>query len=262
MATIKTSVAPFASHVLVEVTFAVGTTDAVIERQDPGGPWDYIRAGAIVTVDPTTGKASYEDHEAPMDVPLVYRATATKPTAGEQVTSAPTTLTSYGKVWLKDPAFGEYDTFLEEVTEIPELVFNARAGVFPVIDREDPVVVAARRSNFTGELRFTTRTNTQRSNMENLLARGQILLLSVPPRYGMGNAYIHVGNVTQARVGLADEPTRAWTLPMTRVDRPASLSFVALGMHWVDVYYKYTTWQDLEDTGQTWKWLYTEDSPI
>lgn len=263
MTTIKCTVDPFASFVVVTATFAAGTTGAVIERQDPGGPWDYIRAGAIVEVDPVTGKATYEDHEAPMDTSIIYRATKTAPTTPpEQIISKPITLSSYSKVWLKDPAYGSYDTELEEVTGLPELTFPSRAGVFPIIDREDPIVVAARRQGYSGELHFTTRTNTERTNMEQLLRRGQVLLLSVPPEYGMSNAYVHVGDVVQARVGLAMEPTRAWTLPITKVDRPTSLGYVPLGMHWTDVYYKYTTWQDLMDTGQDWEWVYTEDTPL
>ncbi len=263
MATIQCTVDPFASFIDVTATFTVGTTAAIIERQDPGGPWDYIRAGAIVEVDSLTGVAVYEDHEAPMDVPVRFRATKTAPTTpAEQVISPEITLVSYGKVWLKDPAFGAYDTELHEVTGLPELTFASRAGIFPVIDREDPVVVAARRQNFTGELHFTTVTDVQRADMERLLKRGQVLLLSVPPAYGMGNAYIHVGDVTATRVGVATEPTRAWTLPITRVDRPSSLGYVPLGMHWEDVYYKYTTWQDLVDTGEDWEWVYTEDTPL
>jgi|SRR5215831_19544965 len=260
------NVPALASYVAVHIKFtpANAVTRCTVERQDPGQPWVYIRAGAVIDIDPATGvpTATVEDHEAPMDVPVIYRLSPSNPAGAFPVTTTPgRVLTSYDKVWLKDPAFGSYDKWIEEVTNIPTLVYGSRAGVFDIIDREEPVVVAAKRQSWTGDLKFTTRTDGDRQDFEDMLSRGQVLLLCVPPRYGMGNAYVHVGDVQCDRIGLADEPTRAWTLPLTCVDRPTPLGLVSLGMHWIDVYYKYATWQDLVDTGYQWSDVLT-DTPL
>lgn len=242
------------SQASAEVTFTftdTTVTAARVERIDEGSVATTLRASAALTF---TGGAAVVvvDHEIPLDAWVYYRVTQLTPTGSETGTSAWVAVASGGASWLKDPAFPSRSLRLDEVSSITELTRTARSGVFNILDRVEPVVIAARRSAPTGELVCFTATDDQRRSMLDLLSRGQILLLSTPHDYGLGNVYVHVGDVVETRVGLAMNATRQWTLPLTFVQRPLALGNAAMGMRWADVVYGYTSWSDLLATGMTW----------
>lgn len=246
---------------VIDVQFVdTAITKCTIERRDPNSPWVYIRSGA--SMDCTAGHVVAYDFEPPFDVGVEYRAIQLTPPGTEQLVSAKTVLASRGSTWLKDPTFPSKSMRLLEVTSLPQLTYGARAGVFSIIDRPKPIAVAARRQSWTGELKFTTQSLAQRDRVNGLLERGQVLLLSTPGGYGIGNQYLHVGDVVEERLTeLVTEATRAWTLPITCVERPAALASAPLGMRWVDVKFKWPTWDALKATGMTWDELleYTEE---
>ena len=249
-----TTIIVYPDRACITLTFDwPGVSTLRVERRAAiaGSRFTPIRSG--LDIDLVAGKATIDDHEAEMDVEVTYRITQISPTTTEApVLMGPYTLPSSGWSWLKDPALPFRNVRLDEVTNIETETYTSRAGVFDVIDRARPVVVAARRQDRTTELNITTSTNSQRSSMLNLLASGQILLLSTPADYGWGNAYVHVGDVTESRLGLADEPSRRWALPITVVDRPASLSFQPAIMTWSDVVHDFVTWSDVLDDVPTW----------
>lgn len=258
MATVDVTADALNARFSLAFQFASTVTAVKIERRDPGAPWVTIRAGSSVAT--TAGAGSADDYEAPLDSLVQYRLTQVAPAGAESITTQQIyTLPSNGCAWLKDPAYASRNQRLDEITSLTPTTRTARAGVFSVIDRPNPVVVAARRQGWTADLVVTTSTIDQREGMYELLSRGQVLLLSLPPLWGARNTYVHVGDVVETRLGLAANPSRSWTLPLTAVDRPSTLATMPQGMRWIDVQFKYATWQDLSDAvaadGLTWDQL-------
>lgn len=260
MATVDVYTDTPTAAMLVDIAFDnTSVTACKVERKGGGQGWVTLAGGAAFAL--KTGAGMFVDFEAPFDrTDLTYRVSQVTPTGSETGTSSWVTLDSDGHTWLKDPAYPPRNIRLDEVTSLVEQTYAARAGVFTIIDRPHPVVVAARRAGWSGELVFHTATDDQRTSVNDLLSRGQVLLLSTPERpwepYGLGNIYVHVGDVTCSRVtSLVTEQTRRWTLPLTAVDRPAALATMPPGFRWVDVKNTWATWQALADTGMTWNQL-------
>lgn len=177
-----------------------------------------VRDAAPATL--TAGAWSGTDYEAPLDEPVYYLATSTdQPTAA--ITTASLTLDSGGSTWLKHPGRPWLNTAVH-AADGPGLSRPIPRGVFDVLGRTRPVAVSLLRSSERGELHLTTLTDDERVALLALLADGTPLLLSTPAGYGVGNAYISVGDVVENRVSpLGAEPARAWSLPFIAVDRPA-----------------------------------------
>lgn len=244
---------PDNAAVTLDVTWT-GADEVKIERKVEGGKYVPIRSGLEIPLD-AGDHVIVDDYEAEMDVALTYRVTQSVPAPGAGVNPIIITgviLPSQGWSWLKDPALPSRNLRLDEVQNIETEIFASRAGVFDVVDRARPVVVAALRRDRVSELIVTTQTESQRGRMEKLLSSGQILLLTTPAAYAWGNDYVHVGDVSEARIGLADEPSRRWTLPITVVDRPASLAYAPATMTWGDVVAEWVTWADLLEDVLTW----------
>lgn len=266
MGTVTVTTAPDTTFGRMVVTIAFSNTAVTackVERSSAASGWVVLRSASAFVLE--SGAGVFYDSEVPFDTPVSYRVTQVTPAGTDQGLSAATVMPSLGVTWLRDPAYPSYNMPLREVTSLTTLTYPARAGVFSIIDRARPLVVAAKRMDWTGELAFTTATMTERSMVLDLIARGQILLLSTPgtpdvpygngQSWGLGNLYVHVGEVTESRVGVVSDPTRAWTMALTRVDRPADIATMTTGLKWNDVKYKYATWGDLIDTGMTWNEL-------
>lgn len=229
-----------------------GATQVRIERRVEGGKYTPVKSG--LETDLVNGKITVDDYEAEMDQVLTYRVMQVAPDGNaDPIVVTGISLASMGWSWLKDPAIPSRNVRLDEVTNIEVETYASRAGIFDVIDRARPVVVAALRRDKSTQLDVTTATEAQRQAMELILSTGQILLLSTPAIFAWGNEYVHVGDVTESRVGVADEPTRRWALPITVVDRPIALSYQPAAMTWADVVSDWVTWSDLIDSVDTWQ---------
>jgi len=253
MAALTATPRPTFSTVSLDIDLP-GANTVRIERKVAGGKYMPIKSG--LEIDLVGGIATVDDFEAEMDQVLTYRMIQVDPVSSADPTVITgITLASNGWSWLKDPALPTRNVRLDEVTNMEVETFGSRAGIFDVIDRAHPVVVAALRRDRVTELAITTATEDQRLAMEKILSTGQILLLSTPAAYAWGNEYVHVGDVTETRVGVADEPTRRWALPITVVDRPFALSYQPASMTWADVVSDWATWSDLIDEVNTWQEL-------
>lgn len=262
MASIVATVLPDRAGVSLAINFvAEGATQVSVGRNDPDGFSYLLRAGDKVTL--SAGLATVEDFEAPLDVPVSYVATKVTPAPppAASATSAVVTIPSNDLVWLKDPAYPSRNMVVPIVTSIPQLLSVSRAGVFPILDRAAPIVVANRRQLPTGTLTIHTLTDGQRQQVADLMARGSVVMLQANPSTGWGSRYIHVTDVTEARVGLVSEPARRWSMPFLVVDRPEGLSVAATtAKTWASVKAIYPTWADLKATAKTWEQL-LEDGP-
>lgn len=229
-----------------------GATQVRVERRTADSRYVPVKSG--LEIDLVGGKAVVDDYEAPMDVELTYRMMQVVPaSSADPVVVTGVTLASNGWSWLKDPAIPSRNVRLDEITNMEVETYASRAGVFDIIDRSRPVVVAALRRDRTTQLDITTATEAQRQAVELILSSGQVLLLSTPIAYAWGNEYVHIGDVTESRVGVADEPTRRWVMPITVVDRPIALSYQPATMTWADVVGDWPTWSDLTAEVDTWQ---------
>lgn len=245
------TLAPDVAKAMVGLTlsFPASVGAVKVERIDAAGSRTTIRAGESFALN--GGSGQIQDYEVPLDTAVTYEATQPSP-GTEKATSVAVTIVSYGYTWLRDPGTPSRNLRLDEVTSLETVTREAQAGVFDIIDRKHPIVVAARRHGWEGDLVCVTATSAQRKAMVDLLSRGQILLLSTPAGYDLGNVYVHVGSVSEKRIGVVTEPTREWTLPLVMVDRPSQLATAVTYMRWIDVETSWPTWNDLYNTGLTW----------
>lgn len=250
---------PASGGVELLATFEPTVTQITIGRHDPSGFVTLIRYGDRIPLN--GGSVKVYDYEAPLDVPVYYTATQVSP-AGPPVQtydSNVVTMTSGGQSWLKDPGYPSLNMTIPIITSIETLTRPIRSGMFTIIDRPAPIVVTSRRQTPMGMLVMHTLTDAQRISLTDLLARGTTLLLQTAPEYGFGSRYVHIGDVTESRVGLAMEPARRWELPFTVVDRPEGLAInPSIAKTWGAVKTAYATWGDLAAAGKTWAQLLEE----
>lgn len=249
MGTIEVVVRPDAGASLL-ITMDAAVTSCKLQRCDPSGFETVIRSGASIAL--IDGAAVVYDFEAPLDVPVYWEAVDTADPPADTATSVKVVIESHGYSWLKDPGLPSRNLKVPVTTSIAELTRAARAGVFDVINRTYPVVISSLRRGPSGDLVLHTYNDGERERMMTLLSRGTVLLFQTPDGMGWGSRYIHVGDVSEARVGLAMEQARKWTLPFTVVDRPVGLATAPPGTTWQDVDSQNADWQTLYDQEVTW----------
>lgn len=256
------------SYVTIHVDFtaAPGTdTSYTLERATaPAGPWTVLGSGI-----PLLGEqAVYIDTTAPLGTPLYYRATADP--SGAVLTFAEAEIPQTGQAYLKDPLRPWADIELDfcntphsdhtpECTNPdPEFVWaglgtgvwDADAGLFPILNAEYPADVWARRKFETNSMRFLTRTLDAADRIYDLFTAGGPLLLQLPPVYGWDDHFIQPGTVTREYTSRDQRrPARAWSVPFVVVDRPLGPGQGIECANWCAVADAYPTYGDLPITG-------------
>ncbi|MCX0246405.1 hypothetical protein [Streptomyces drozdowiczii] len=253
-----------ASYAVIEVDFtaAPGTdTSYRMERATaPAGPYVTIAVAAPLLAE----RAVYTDSTAPFDTVLYYRATGDQTGAVTTYTAGP--LDQAGQVWLRDPLRPWADLPLDFcdaaqsghvpgcAQPTPELVWvglgdevwEADAGLFPVLNSETPADVWARRKHASGSLTFFTRTLAAIDRVYTLFTAGGPLLLQLPPEYGVRDRFIQPGNVTEIRISRDQRrPERRWEAPFTVVDRPLGPAQGTACANWCALPAAYPTYGDL-----------------
>lgn len=191
-----------------------------------------------------------QDYEVPLDDPFYYRATAASAPSVD-VTSPTYVMPAQGRTMLKHPGQPALNMVVNP-TKGPDLSRPVAQGVFDVLGRDYPVAVSMRRSSARGTLELVTFTDAEAANLVTMLIDGMPLLLSTPSGYGLGNRYIAVADLDEARLSpLGSEQARSWTLPFVTVDRPAGAA-LAVGNTWADVTSTYSTWGALLSGEGTW----------
>lgn len=250
--TVVATADPATGGITVTATMSASITAVTIGRNDPNGFSQLIRQGASIPV--TGGTVTVVDYEAPLDVEVSYVVSQLTPVGSEVGYSANVKLASEGRTWLKDPGYPGRNMVIPVVTSIADLTRPARAGIFNVIDRANPVVVATRRGGPGGILICHTLTLDQRDELNLLLSRGTTLLLQTPVIEQFGSAYVAVTDAVETRVGLAFEESRRFTLPFVVVDRPDGLASAStVDKTWRALKNKYLTWGDQTATGKTYQ---------
>lgn len=133
------------------------------------------------------------------------------------------------------------------------------AGLFPVLDRERPADVYARRKDIVTSCQFLSRDLDSINRVYDLFTAGGPLLFQTPEIYGMDrpygqqDRYFQPGNLNEAYISRDQrKPIRLWSAPLTAVDYPLGLPQGTDDANWCAVRDKYPTYADLTATGLTW----------
>lgn len=265
------------AHVGLYVDFDAFVTQnqVTIVRIHSDGTEHAVRGAYRIVTFPVTFDYFLFDTEAPLDTAVTYRAFEDvdgQDPAVNTVTSGSVTIGSNGYHWFKDPSRPWADIRADdcaqqggpcaEITEDVSLFpFGDRtrgpdANLVPVLDRELPADIWARRKGITSSMSFLSRTLAAIDRVYTLFTAGGPLLLQIQPLFGWPDAYWQPLDLVETRTGSADQrnPLRRWTAPITQVDRPspASAAQGTVCANWCLIEDTYTTSQDLADTGFTW----------
>jgi hypothetical protein len=246
-----------------------------VVRVHPDGSEHIVRGGYRFVTFPVTRDYFLFDSEAPLDTAVTYRAfedvVGLDPSANV-VTGGPVTLTSGGYNWFKDPGRpwanlrvdlcgdqGGPCAGIDNPVSLLRLGDKSRAAdanLIPVLDRELPADIWARRKGIVSSITFLTRTLDAIDSVYDLFTAGGPLLLQIQPLFGWPDAYWQPGELTEVYTGSADQqlPYRRWTLPLVQVDRPAPAAPAqgTVNANWCLIEETYETSQDLANTGFDW----------
>jgi hypothetical protein len=221
------------------------------------------------------GQAYVSDHEAPLDVQVWY-IVASGPT-NVAMTAGPFVIPSNGYVWLKDPGRPWADLRLDlcatpsngQDCGTPEdalawVGFGDRdraedAGLFPILNKERPADVYARRKDIVSSAAFLSRTIPAIDSVYELFTAGGPIMIQVASLYGMDNPYGITDRYWQPAVLKESlvyqdqrKPWRRWSVPVTCVDQPIGEPQGTDDANWCVIEETYPTFDDLTNTGYSW----------
>ena len=246
-----------------------------VVRVHPDGTEYTVRGGYRIETFPVTFDYFLTDTEAPLDTAVTYRAfedvVGLDPST-TVVTGGPVTIDSGGYQWFKDPSrpwadirvdlcadIGAPCAAIADPVSLLRLGNKTRASdasIIPILDRELPADIWARRKGIVSSLTFLTRTLAAIDTVYDLFTAGGPLLLQFQPEFGWDDAYWQPGELAETYTGSNDQrtPYRRWTVPIVQVDRPSPAG-AAQGTacaNWCVIEDTYATSQTLADTGLTW----------
>jgi hypothetical protein len=235
--------------------------------------WSLSRMGADGTLTPVRGpsgdltqtvitgdSAVAEDYEAPLGVPVRYLMKLWTGSTYINAASEPLTLPEpdYTSVSIVDPGLPARNA-TAVVGTLPDWVRAARQGVNPVRGRARPIVITDVRTSRTGTLTLITETQEELESMWWLLETGNTLLIRWPRAWGESDVYVQVGDVSAARLAdYAGHQDRAWSVPLTEVDRPIGGATGSASRTWDSVRTGNPDWLGVLTSGATnWLDVYT-----
>lgn len=135
----------------------------------------------------------------------------------------------------------------------------ADVGLFPVLDKERPADVYARRKDLTTAILFVSRSLGSLRSIYDLFTAGGPLLVQVPDVYGMYNhygqkdRYYQPDTLTEAYISLDQrKPVRLWSAPVEAVELPVGLPQGTDTANWCAIEERYATFADMAGSGYTW----------
>ena len=230
---------PTASDVLHvdEARFVPAPGSVVVERSTNGIIWSTVRGS--VNVDLTSGPYILDDYEFPPGVPVTYRFHGDT----AQIT------VNIDRVWLKSLT-RPYLNMPVEIADMGDVQRPSRGGVFDVVGRSYPVLVADMRGSRRFDLVVATMTAEEQGYLDALLTSGDAIFIQTPPGCPLVGGYFAVGDTEQTRRGMPWE--RRWTtLPLVEVAAPDP-SIAGATISWQGVVNAFATWGDLMAVESTW----------
>ncbi|WP_369212702.1 hypothetical protein [Streptomyces flavofungini] len=191
-----------------------------------------------------------EDHEAPMNVPVLYRIQLDdedgEPASRRSSEPVTVRLDDINVAWLKDPGNPQRNLRVM-VQTAPDWTRPIEQTAYVVKGRRNKVVLTGRRQGLEGDLAVVTRSDEERRALHLLLDSGNTLLWQAAPGMGVDDMYVAVGQAPEARMSkLAQDQWRTWTLPLIEQDMPVTTAVNgAAGRTWQDVIAEFATCADL-----------------
>jgi hypothetical protein len=252
------------------------TTATLFRRTgDANAPNEYVRDlfGALLL-----GEQAYvSDHEAALDREIWYVVIADGDPS-TAMTAGPFTIDSGGFVWIKDPGRPWADlrldlcatpstsesTCTELTDELAWVGFTDKtravdAGLFPVLNRELPADVYARRKGITTSFSFLSRGPSSITSVYELFTAGGPVIVQVPEIYLMNSPYGLVdrcyqpGDLNEEYLSQDQrKPLRLWSAPLTEVNIPVGEPQGTDTANWCVIEDTYATFADLTITGFSW----------
>ncbi|MCY0926220.1 hypothetical protein OTB20_08375 [Streptomyces sp. H27-H1] len=210
---------------------------------------------------PITGDlAVAADYEAPLGIPVRYLLRAFTGSTYLQATSRPVELPEPAStdIVVKDPTEPVRQVTLTVAT-LPDWTRAARQGVHQICGRERPIVITDVRTSRTGTLSVVSASQAEIQQLWWVLEQGTTLLIQWPSTWGEADAYVQVGDVTEAHiVQWADYADRAWTLALTEVDRPVGGLSGSAARTWDDVATDSVDWLNVLTRYASWMNVYSD----
>lgn len=231
-----------------------GSTDgwATVTRTHPSGTIVTLRDATLI---PTSGGGFLvRDYELPIGIPVDYTAYLYGDAGGATLLDTSNTVRVTWQTqseWLKDP--------LEPVRNMPIQVvapgdsnYATPAGVFPVLNRPDPITVGTVRQADQGELELLTLTRDDHDKLHRITASGNPLLFQSTQESGYGSMYFQpLGLVESHPVPLRDITVRVWRLAYQETRPPVGPA--AAAVTWADIAAYYSTWDDALADFTSWQ---------
>lgn len=240
-----------------------GYTSWGLWRMLEGGSMTPVRgsSGDLDQVTVTSDLAVAEDYEAPLGARISYYLKIWTGSAYLATTSEAVVIPEPGdtEVVIKDPSLpARWTQAVVARGGMPDWTRSARQGVNPVRGRARPVVISDVRTSRAGTLSLVTETQDDLDTMWWLLDTGNTLLIQWPSEWGERDVYVQVGDVTEAHLAeYAGYRDRAWSVPLTEVDRPINGITGSADRTWQDVLDGNTDWLAVLVTANTWLDVYT-----
>jgi len=208
-----------------------------------------VRGGWPVTV--AGQNASIDDYEFEPGVPLTYRVQSYTDADLTPVATFDVTITQdLTDVWLKVPALPFLNRTVT-VADRSEVTRRARAGLFDVVGRTNPVLVGDVRSSIAYTLMLHTDTAAEERDLDYLFASGEVVFLHLPSTVDyLQGGYFAAGDVSRAPVSKVST-LRAWSIPLTEVAAPGA-DVVGSSYTWTSTLAEYATWTALIAGNTTW----------
>lgn len=217
---------------MVQVTVTGGgpTMTAIVLKRTANGVTEKARW------QPATGgtTATVQDVEIPWDTDVVYAATVTTSGGTSTYTAAPVTV-SASDAWAIHPVYPQRSVIIDQqhptglgvtVAAMSEFVRASTATTHRIIGSPFPVTTTiGSRAAATGTMTLTSASSSDAANLWTLVDDQTPILIRFPDSFGVDfeNGFYAIGDVASARVGVATEQRRLFTLPLTRVQAPAVL---------------------------------------
>lgn len=284
---ITATVVPGEAGVRLDFTFVAvaGTSvSARVQRHLPDGTVQDVRGGNVYQMMSEVGVLY--DYEAPLDLAGVFYTAVgytnaegtTGPTAVQ--TSNTVTVPSDGFIWFKDPTRPWADVPVDlclapsgpksadceappdpaiAMVEFGEETRAADTGLFPVLNRERPTDIWARRKDIETSITFASRTCEAIDTIYDLFTVGGPLFIQAQEVYCWPDRYVQPGDLNMSYVSRDQrKPWRLWQTPLVAIDQPAPQALPQGGVctNWCAVEDTYSTFAALTATGFTWLQVY------
>lgn len=156
-------------------------------------------------------------------------------------------------VWLKNVLRPNLNRKVEPVNRI-QVSRKSRSGVFDIVGRTMPIAVTDVRGGREFDLTLFVEDYTERDELDNTLATGDVMFLHIPPGNPTDSAYVLVGNTSWS------DATGIYGLPLTEVAAPDG-TLVGDTILWLDVIAEYATWSAVIGDEPTWSDLLSQIAP-